>query len=202
MLPHRHGHAYTPNFRIFLAAGWSDPTSQKGPDHHASFFLGPDSILETDYPRGFNVASEVMFVDAFLRATVLILVSADVRVVLNSCLMACSVVAEIELIIECDRKMIHSYFASYVIIGIVATAILLGFHQASESSIPKVAEAAVTSIAIPIFVLHLKRKNALTPLLVLRMRGQQCGPDDPACHELRLTVDELLKKRLEAGASE
>lgn len=115
--------------------------------------------------------------------------------------MACSVVSDLEIIIQCDRKMIRTYVAAYVAIAMGAFGIG-GYLLASahtDSLFGKLAEGAVTSLAIPFVLQHMRRKNALTPLLVWLSRGQGCSPSDPQCVELKSLVDQELQRRLSAG---
>jgi hypothetical protein len=116
--------------------------------------------------------------------------------------MPCPVACDIDQIIDCDRKMIRTYICAYGIIAIaaVALALYLLVHPISDTLAGKLVEPAVTSIAIPFVVLHLKRKNALTPLLVMQSRARQHQPGEPACDELKSWVDEELKRRLGASS--
>lgn len=112
--------------------------------------------------------------------------------------MACSVVADLKIIIQCDREMIRTYFFAYVLIATAALGIagyLLSSSHA-DSLFAKLTEGAITSLAIPFVLQHMKRKNALTPLLVMLSRGQECSPSDAQCVELKALVDQELQRRL------
>jgi hypothetical protein len=117
--------------------------------------------------------------------------------------MPCPVACDIDQIIECDRKMIRTYICFYGIIAVfaVALALYLLVHPISDTLAGKLIEPAVTSIAIPFVVLHLKRKNALTTLLVWQSRAQKHQPGEADCDELKTWVDEELKRRLGASSA-
>jgi|SRR5262249_52240351 len=118
--------------------------------------------------------------------------------------MPCPVSGDIEMIIECDRKMIRTYLLIYGIVAAatVGIALYLSRHTIGNDLmsklIEKLIEVAVGSFVVPVAMLHLKRKSALTPFLVMRMRGQQHKPGEPECAELKELVNEALKKRMEA----
>jgi hypothetical protein len=117
--------------------------------------------------------------------------------------MPCPVACDIDQIIECDRKMIRTYVCAYGMIAVaaVALALYLLLHPISDTLAGKLIEPAVTSIALPVVLLHLKRKSALTPLLVMQSRARQHQPGDAMCDELKSWVDEELKRRLGASSA-
>ena len=118
--------------------------------------------------------------------------------------MPCSVTGDIELIIRCERKMIRTYVVAYAVIGVTALALAfyLLAHPAQDTLAEKLVLPGVTSVVIPFLLQHVKRKNALTPLLVMFTRGQRCAPDDAECQKLKSWVDEELQRRLGSGNSQ
>jgi hypothetical protein len=111
--------------------------------------------------------------------------------------MPCRVTEEIDIIIACDRKMIQTYIVICLFVLALACGTFVYFHfnKIVGDLESKLIEALVTSVAIPIVFLYLKRKNALTPCMVMRVRAQQYGLDDPACAELKDWVNQELKRR-------
>ena len=111
--------------------------------------------------------------------------------------MPCRVTEEIDVIIDCDRKMIQTYIriCLFVLVTACATFVYLHRNPTIGSLESKLIEALVTSVAIPVVFLYLKRKNALTPCMVMRVRAQQYALNDPACAELKDWVNQELKRR-------
>jgi hypothetical protein len=111
--------------------------------------------------------------------------------------MPCRVSEEIDVIIACDRQMIKTYIRIYVVVAllVVATVLYLVRHPVVGTIGSSLITALVGSIAIPVVFLHLKRKNALTPCMVKRVRAGQYGQEDPVCAELKDWIDQELKRR-------
>ena len=111
--------------------------------------------------------------------------------------MACKVTSELELLIDCDRRMIRTYICLYIVVllAFIASVLFLGMLLKDGIVSTSTVDMLIGTLIIPVAFMHLKRRNAMIPCQVMRLRAQQFPFDDPGCKKVKDWVDKELKRR-------
>lgn len=112
--------------------------------------------------------------------------------------MACKVTDRIVLVIDSDRRTIMTYCSIYPAVLAVAVGVSLYFHYHPVQNEPllQLAGTAISAVAIPLVLSHIRRAEALR---MLRLKLREChklAPADPECVKIQEDVDAIIRLRM------
>lgn len=115
--------------------------------------------------------------------------------------MSCSVSDRLTQVITSDRRTIAIYCSIYPVVLAASVVVFAYFHYHPVPNDPwlQLVGAAISGIAVPLALLHIRRAEALRMENLLLHECGHHGSMDPECKKIEDHVDAIIRVRMGAN---